>query len=42
MEFSELEQKVLNRADRLIGDIQQGGVGGALRILEDHIEEDIM
>lgn len=42
MQFSELEQKVLNRADRLIGDIQQGGVGGALRILEDHIEEDIM
>lgn len=42
MEFSELEQKVLNRAERLIGDIQQGGVGGALRILEDHIEEDIM
>lgn len=42
MQFSELEQKVLNRADRIIGDIQQGGVGGALRMLEDHIDEDIM
>ena len=42
MQFSELEERVLIRADRLSGDIQQGGVGGALRILEDHIEEDIM
>lgn len=26
MQFSELEQKVLNRAEKLMGDIQQGGV----------------
>ena len=42
MEFSVLEQKVLDRADRLIGDIQQGSVGGAIRILEEHIEEDVI
>ena len=42
MQFSELEERVLIRADRLSGDIQQGGVGNALRILENHIEEDIM
>ena len=42
MQFSGLEERVLIRADRLSGDIQQGGVGSALRILENRIEEDIM
>lgn len=42
MQFSELEQKVLNRADRIIADIQTGSVGNTLRILEEHVEADIM
>lgn len=42
MQFSELEQKVLNRAEKLMGDIQQGGVGNALRMLEDAVDTDIM
>ena len=42
MQFSELEQKVLNRADRIIADIQSGSVGNTLRILEEHVDTDIM
>lgn len=42
MQLSELEQKVLNRADRIIADIQTGSVGNTLRILEEHVDADIM
>ena len=33
---------MLNRADRIIADIQTGSVGNTLRILEEHVETDIM
>ena len=35
MEFSVLEQEVLEKAERLLGDLQTGSVGNALSMLEE-------
>ena len=38
MEFSTLEQDVLNRAKRLLGDTETGSIGNALTMLEKFTE----